>query len=276
MHLHIKTKNRMLRAGLVSLVAIGASGLSLSAPTAGAATAASTSTMPTIVLEHGAWADGSSWSGVVTRLQAAGYTVDVPPNPLRGPQVDVPYLQSYLKTVTGPIVLVGHSYGGFVTTDAATGNPNVKALVYVDAYMPATGETITSINQQFPGSQLVPSALSFVPSPGGVVDAYIKPSLFGTIMANGLPAKRAAELAATQRPIAAAALAEPSTTPAWDTIPSWDVIGTRDHAIPVAAQEFMAKRAHAKVTKINAPHLSMIANPAKVAAVIESAARDSN
>ena len=276
MHLHIKTKNRMLRAGLVSLVAIGGSGLSLSASTAGAATTASTSTMPTIVLEHGAWADGSSWSGVVTRLQAAGYTVDVPPNPLRGPQVDVPYLQSYLKTVPGPIVLVGHSYGGFVTTDAATGNPNVKALVYVDAYMPATGETITSINKQFPGSQLVPTALSFVPSPGGVVDAYIKPNLFGTIMANGLPAKQAAELAATQRPIAAAALAEPSTTPAWDTIPSWDVIGTRDHAIPVAAQEFMAKRAHAKVTKINAPHLSMIANPTKVTAVIESAARKSS
>lgn len=273
-HLPINVKKRMLRAGLVSLVA-GASWLSLSASTAGAATAASTATKPTIVLEHGAWADGSSWSGVVTRLQAAGYTVDVPPNPLRGPQVDVPYLQSYLKTLTGPIVLVGHSYGGFVTTDAATGDPNVKALVYVDAYMPATGETITSINEQFPGSGLVPTALSFVPSAGGVLDAYIKPSLFGTIMTNGLPAKQAAELAATQRPIAAAALAEPSTSPAWDTIPSWDVIGTRDHAIPVAAQEFMAKRAHAKVTKINAPHLSMIANPTKVTAVIESVARNS-
>ena len=276
MHPHINIKNHVLRAGVVRLVAIAAFGLSLSAATAGVATAASTSTKPTIVLEHGAWADGSSWSGVVTRLQAAGYTVDVPPNPLRGPQIDVPYLQSYLKTVTGPIVLVGHSYGGFVTTDAATGNPNVKALVYVDAYMPATGESITSINKQFPGSQLVPSALSFVPSPGGVVDAYIKPSLFGAIMANGLPAKQAAELAATQRPIAAAALAEPSTAPAWVTIPSWDVIGTQDHAVPVAAQEFMAKRAHAKVTKINAPHLSMIAVPAKVAAVIESAARNSS
>jgi len=91
---------------------------------------------PTIVLEHGAWADGSSWDGVVSRLQADGYTVDVPPNPLRGPDSDSAYLSNFLKTVPGPIVLVGHSYGGFVTTDAATGNPNVKALVYVDAYVP--------------------------------------------------------------------------------------------------------------------------------------------
>jgi pimeloyl-ACP methyl ester carboxylesterase len=271
-HLPLSLKHRL---GLLSLIAVAASGLSLSAAAADAATPASTPAKPTIVLEHGAWADGSSWSGVITRLQAAGYTVAVPPNPLRGPQVDVPYLQSYLQTLTGPIVLVGHSYGGFVTTDAATGNPNVKALVYVDAYLPAAGETITSINTQFPGSGLVPTALSFVPSPGGVLDAYIKPGVFGTIMANGLPAKQAAELAATQRPIAAAALGEPSTAPAWNTIPSWVVIGTRDLAIPVAAQESMARRAHARVTKIDAPHLSMLADPAKVAAVIESAARKS-
>jgi pimeloyl-ACP methyl ester carboxylesterase len=109
-----------------------------------------------------------------------------------------------------------------------------------------------------------------------VTDVYIKPDLFGSIMANGLPAKQAAELAATQRPVAAASLAEPSTAPAWKAIPSYDVIGTQDHAIPVAAQEYMAKRAHAKVTKVKAPHLSMIAKPAAVTAVIESAARKSS
>ena len=147
------------------------------------------------MLEHGAWADGSSWDRVVTRLQADGYTVDVPPNPLRGPDSDSAYLASYLQTVPGPIVLVGQSYGGFVISDAATGNANVKALVYVDAYIPAQGETINSINAQFPGSQLVPSALNFVPSAGGVVDAYIKPNLFGSILANDLSARRAAELA---------------------------------------------------------------------------------
>ena len=144
---------------------------------------------PTIVLEHGAWADGSSWDGVVTLLQKDGYTVDVPPNPLRGPDSDSAYLASYLATVPGPVVLVGHSYGGFVTTNAATGDKNVKALVYVDAYLPAQGDTINSLTAQFPGSQITPAALNFVPSPGGVTDVYIKPSLFRSILANDLPAE---------------------------------------------------------------------------------------
>jgi pimeloyl-ACP methyl ester carboxylesterase len=228
---------------------------------------------PTIVLEHGAWADGSSWSGVVTRLQKDGYTVDVPPNPLRGPDSDSAYLASYLATVPGPVVLVGHSYGGFVTTNAATGDKNVKALVYVDAYIPAQGDTINGLTAQFPGSQITPAALNFVPSSGGVTDAYIKPALFRSILANDLPASQAAELAAAQRPIAATALTEPSGPPAWATIPSWAVIGTADHAIPPAAQEFMAARAHASVTKIDASHLSLISHPGAVANVIETAAR---
>jgi pimeloyl-ACP methyl ester carboxylesterase len=266
-----KISSISLKAALVSLVALSAA----AAPISAVAAATPTSTKPTIVLEHGAWADGSSWSGVVTRLQKAGYTVDVPPNPLRGPNVDVPYLRHYLETVPGRIVLVGHSYGGFVTSDAATGNSNVKALVYVDAYLPAEGDTITAINKRFPGSRLAPTALSFVPEVGGVTDVYIKPSDFGPILANGLPARRVAELAATQRPLAAAALTEPSTAPAWKTIPSWDVIGTLDHAIPVAAQRFMAKRAHARITEIKAPHLSMIAKPGAITKVIENAARHS-
>jgi pimeloyl-ACP methyl ester carboxylesterase len=227
---------------------------------------------PTIVIEHGAWADGSSFDAVVTRLQNDGYTVDVPPNPLRGPASDSAYLASYLATVPGPVVLVGHSYGGFVITDAATGDSNVKALVYVDAYIPAEGETINGINGQFPGSQITPSALNFVASPGGVTDVYVNPAQFRSIFANDLPASEAAELAATQEPIAASALAQPSTAPAWATIPSWDVIGTADHAIPLAAQEFMAARAHATVTTINASHLSMLSHPEQVATVIEEAA----
>jgi pimeloyl-ACP methyl ester carboxylesterase len=166
-------------------------------------------------------------------------------------------------------LLVGHSYGGFVTT----GDKNVKALVYVDAYIPAQGDTINSINAQFPGSQITQAALNFVPSPGGVTDVYIKPSLFRGIFANDLPAGQAAVLAATQEPIAAAALTDPSGPPAWAAIPSWDVIGTADHAIPPAAQEFMAARAHATVTKVDASHLSMISQPGTVTSVIEQAAR---
>ncbi|SDO78444.1 Pimeloyl-ACP methyl ester carboxylesterase [Nakamurella panacisegetis] len=228
---------------------------------------------PTIVLEHGAWADGSSWSGVVTRLQRDGYTVDVPPNPLRGVAGDSAYLASYLATISGPIVLVGHSYGGFVVTNAATGNPDVKALVYVDAFIPAQGETINSINTQFPGSRLVPAALNFVPSAGGVVDAYVKPTQFGSVLGNDLSPRQNAELAATQRPIAASALADVSGPPAWTGIRSWAVIGTDDHAIPPAAQQFMAQRAHATVTTIHASHLSLISQPVAVESVIEDAAR---
>jgi pimeloyl-ACP methyl ester carboxylesterase len=269
-------KSRLVLTGaaVAALIAIpsGIAAASTSSP-AQPASAGSAAPKPTIVIEHGAWADGSSFAAVVTRLQQDGYTVDVPPNPLRGPASDSAYLASYLATVTGPVVLVGHSYGGFVTTDAATGNKNVKALVYVDAYIPAQGDTINSINGQFPGSQITPAALKFVPSPGGVTDAYVNPAQFRSIFANDLPAGQAAELAAVQEPIAASALAEPSTAPAWAAIPSWDVIGTADHAITPAAQEFMAARAHAKVTKVDASHLSMISRPGTVAGVIEQAAR---
>jgi pimeloyl-ACP methyl ester carboxylesterase len=280
MHTPLKFRTRKARFALtgLALAALAAIPSTVAAASTGSHSAAASgnspsAVKPTIVLEHGAWADGSSWDGVVTLLQMDGYTVDVPPNPLRGPGSDSAYLASYLATVAGPVVLVGHSYGGFVTTNAATGDTNVKALVYVDAYIPAQGDTINSLTAQFPGSQITPAALNFVPSPGGVTDVYIKPSLFRSILANDLPASQAAELAATQRPIAATALTEASGPPAWTSIPSWDVIGTADDAIPPAAQEFMAARAHASVTKINASHLSLISHPGTVANVIEEAAR---
>jgi pimeloyl-ACP methyl ester carboxylesterase len=228
---------------------------------------------PTVVLVPGAWADGSSWDGVFADLHRGGYTVDVAPNPLAGVADDSAYLADYLKSISGPIVLVGQSYGGFLITNAATGNANIKALVYVDAYIPAQGETLDQLTAEFPGSQVAQSALNFVPEPGGVTDVYIKPADFRGILANDLPAWQADELAATQRPIAAAALDEPSGTPAWQSIPSWDVIGTEDHAVPPAAQEFMAHRAGSHVTEIAASHLSMISHPNQVTSVIESAAR---
>ncbi|GAA3434021.1 alpha/beta fold hydrolase [Kutzneria kofuensis] len=268
-----RPRSRGVRFALVGAAIAVAAGL-----IPGAAVSAATSQAyghgpkPTVVLVHGAWADGSSWNGVVSRLQRDGYTVDVPPNPLRGVAGDSAYLASYLKTVPGPIVLVGHSYGGFVITNAATGNTNVKALVYVDAYIPAQGDTLNGLTTQFPGSQVTPDALTFVPSADGVVDAYITPAQFRSILANDLSAAQAAELAAIQRPIAASALGEPSGAPAWSGIPSWDVIGTADHALPAAAQEFMAKRAGSTVTEINASHLSMISHPGTVQHVIEEAA----
>jgi pimeloyl-ACP methyl ester carboxylesterase len=235
---------------------------------------------PTIVLEHGAWADSGSWNGVVQRLEHDGYTVYAPPDPLQGLAYDTATLKDFLSTIPGPIVLVGHSYGGMVITNAATGNKNVKALVYDDAFIPAQGDTAGSLSSARPGSCLAvanpATVFNFVPFPGaptGVVDAYVKPSVFLGCFANGLPASEAAVLAATQRPLATSVLTDKSGVPAWKTIPSWAIVGTADHVIPPAEQLFMAKRAGAHITEVHAPHLSMISNPEVVTETIIAAAQ---
>lgn len=231
---------------------------------------------PTIVLVHGAWADTSSWDGVIQRLQADGYTVYAPPNPLQGLAYDPAYLADFLHTISGPIVLVGHSYGGAVITNAATGDPQVKALVYVDAFAPAQGQTLAELLAAYPGSCAAPANLNVVPFPGapsGVGDAYIKQSVFPSCMANGLPATEAHVLAATQLPLATIALTQQTGVPAWRTIPSWAVVGTADHAIPLALQLAMANTAHAHITRVDAPHLSMISDPGTVTNVILQAVR---
>ena len=231
---------------------------------------------PAIVLEHCAWANTASWNAVIQRLQAAGYTVYAPPNPLQGLTYDSAYLADFLHSISGPIVLVGHSYGGDVITNAATGDSQVKALVYVDAFAPAQGQTLAQLLAAYPGSCAEPSNLTVVPFPGapaGVGDAYITQSAFPSCMANGLPAREAHVLAVTQLPIATSALTDPSGVPAWQTIPSWAVVGTADHAIPPALQLAMAENAHAHITEVNAPHLSMISDPGVVTSVILQAVR---
>jgi pimeloyl-ACP methyl ester carboxylesterase len=236
-----------------------------------AVSTASTAVKPSIVLVHGAWGDSSSWAGVVTRLQADGYTVYVPPNPLEGLSYDATSIRDFLDTISGPIVLVGHSYGGAVITNAATGDKNVKALVYDDAFAPAEGQTVGQLVNAVPGTCVNNANLNLVPYPGapaGAEDAYIKQSAFADCMANGLPAAEAAQLGAEQRPLTTAALTEASGVPAWLTIPSWAIVGTADHAIPPAEQLAMAKAAGAHITEVNAPHLSMISNPGLVTKVI--------
>jgi len=261
-----------------TLLGVGLAGSATAATTTGHASSSSAvaAPKPTIVLVHGAWADSSSWNGVIERLQALGYTVDAPPNPLSGVSSDSAYLSDFLSTISGPIILVGHSYGGFVITNAATGNSQVKALVYDDAFIPAAGDTPESLSSAMPGSCLTSTALNFVPYPGapsGDADVYVKQSVFPGCFANGLPASEGAALAAEQQPPVASILADTlTTTPAWQTIPSWDVIGTADHVIPPAEQVAMAQRARAHVTEINAPHLSMISDPAAVTSVIVNAA----
>ena len=231
---------------------------------------------PTVVLIHGAWADNSSWSRVTRRLQNQGYKVNALPNPLRGLSSDSAYVRSFLNTIAGPIVLVGHSYGGAVITNAALGDTDVNALVYVDAYVPAQGETLVGLTH--PPScfavQDLSTVFDFVPIPGGDVDVYVKQSVFPRCLANGLSARKGALLAASQRPLATSALFEPSGVPAWMTIPSWAVIGTADRAIPAADQRTMANNAGAQITEIDAPHLSMVSDPQVVARVIIRAARE--
>ena len=265
-------------AGLFATTQTGAAHAASARTAHGTVAADAGTAKPTIVLVHGAWADSGSWNAVVLRLQRAGYTVDAPPNPLQGLAYDTATLADFLSTISGPIVLAGHSYGGMVITNAATGNPNVKALVYDDAYIPAQGDTLESLTSARPGSCFaVPdpaTVFNFVPFPGapsGVVDAYVKPGVFPGCFANGLPASQAAVLAATQRPLATSALTDPSGAPAWKTIPSWAVVGTADHIIPPAEQLFMAKRAGAHITETDAPHLSMISTPGVVTQVILAA-----
>ena len=263
---------------------LGAAALALVAvctPLAGAASAKQhgTSPHPTVVLVHGAWADSSSWSDVVRRLQKDGYPVRVVANPLRGLASDAAYLAAYLQTVPGPIVLVGHSYGGAVVTNAATGNPNVKALVYVDAFAPDQGESVVQLAGAMPGSALAvadPSTVfSFSPFPGaapGDVDLTVLPEVFRTAFANDLSRSQAAVLAATQRPVALFALNEPSGVPAWKTIPSWYLAGTIDNVLPIAEQRAMALRAGAHLDEVRAGHLPMISKPAAVESIIVDAA----
>ena len=285
---HIRP-TRLRAAVVVMAAAATAAGLLLTAsPGASAQSPAAqretSGPKPTIVLEHGAWADASSWDGVIQRLQRAGYTVDAPPNPLQGLAYDSATLADYLRTITGPIILVGHSYGGAVITNAATGNPNVKALVYVDAFIPAQGETLLQLINAQPGSCLagnpadVFAPVSFPGAQSGDEDLYLQTAPdgaypgFAQCFANGLPASEAAILAAGQRPLAFSAASTPSGPPAWQTIPSWSVVGTADHAIPPAEQLFMSERANAHITEVDAGHLSLLSDPGAVTRVIIRAA----
>ncbi len=234
---------------------------------------------PSIVLIHGAWADGSSWSGVIKRLQQQGYTVYAPANPLRGLTSDSAYIANFLQSISGPIILVGHSYGGAVITNAATGNPNVKALVYIDAFAPDQGESLASLSSVPPPLGQSPSCLSgdpttvfnFVPLNGGDFDLYVKQSLFPSCFANDLPPNEGAVLASTQRAFALSALPQTSGVPAWKTIPSFYLVGTIDRAIPPFAQLFMAHRINATIVQVRGSHLVMISHPEAVVDLINQA-----
>ena len=268
---------------LLGLAAVSA--LLLSAATAAAADTGTTARKPvgpkpTVVFVHGAFADSSGWGTEITTLTALGYPVVAIANPLRGLSSDSDYVRARLEQISGPIVLVGHSYGGAVITNAASGVPNVKALVYVAAFAPAEGENLATMlpPDRYPGSHLDPSKLDVVPVPnpaapsGQDVDLYIKPAYFRDIFAGDVSTHEAMLEAATQRPFANTAFTEPSGPPAWATIPSWDLISLDDHAISPAGQKFMAQRMHATTATVHSAHDIMISHPGAVDEIILRAA----
>jgi pimeloyl-ACP methyl ester carboxylesterase len=229
---------------------------------------------PTIVLVHGAFAESSSWNGVIGVLEKDGYDVIAAANPLRSVKSDADAIASVVGSIKTPVVLVGHSYGGSVISEAALGKSNVKALVFVAAFAPDAGETAATLSGKFPGSTLGPAIADPVPLAGGGKDLYIRKDKFRSQFAADVSASEAKLMAATQRPITDAALNEASTEPAWKTTPSWFVYGDQDRNIPAAAIAWMAERAHAKQSVVvkGASHVVMVSHAQAVAKVIESAA----
>ncbi|MNR82753.1 2-succinyl-6-hydroxy-2,4-cyclohexadiene-1-carboxylate synthase [compost metagenome] len=232
---------------------------------------------PTIVLVHGAFADASSWDGVTTRLLADGYKVIGAANPLRSVKSDASYVSGIVKGIAGPVLLVGHSYGGSVITAAANGNDNVKGLVYVAAFAPEAGESALSLSSKFPGSTLGSALAQPVALPNGGKDLYIDQAKFRQQFAADVAAPKARLMAAAQRPVTEAAITEASGEPAWKNLPSWFVYGKADKNIPEAALAYMAQRAHSQKTAAiaGASHVVMTSHPAEVSKLIETAAQQS-
>lgn len=233
-----------------------------------------TTSTPTVVLVHGAFADASGFAGVIRELVAQGYPVVAPANPLRGISNDAAATHAVAAAVDGPVMLVGHSYGGAVITQAAEGLDNLVGLVYLAAFAPAAGESVGSVQEPFPAPML---ASTVRPTPFAAVGAVGGPDLvidvagFRETFAADLPADEAQVMALSQRPLAAAAAGEPLTYAGWADKPTWYLVSSQDHAIAPEAERFMAKRMNAVTEEIDASHVAFIAQPARVASFITKA-----
>jgi pimeloyl-ACP methyl ester carboxylesterase len=232
-------------------------------------------TKPTIVLVHGAFAESSSWNGVTARLLSRGYPVVAAANPLRSVKGDAAYLDGVVGSIKGPVVLVGHSYGGLVISNADNSGRRIKALVYVAAFAPEVGETAADLSARFPGSSLGSALAPPVALQDGGNDLYIRQDRFHDQFAADIPVADAAAAAVAQRPITDKALNEPSGMPVWTSIPSWSIYGSQDKNIPAAALAFMAQRAQSKRTVAidGASHVVMMSHPDEVASLIVEAAQ---
>src|SRR5215469_2547483 len=230
---------------------------------------------PTIVLVHGAFAGASSWNGVIERLQQQGYTCIAPANPLRGVTADSAYTASMLSQIDGPVLLVGHSYGGAVITNAATSAPNVVGLVFVAAFAPDQGETLGEVSPQSKDSVLNSALVQYNYPAGGQtsVEFAINPAKVKEAFAGDLSDQQIALIGATQRPIAAASFTDASGPPAWKKLPSWAVVGTGDKAIGADLVLSMAQRAGADIIEVEGSHVIMVSQPQAVTDHILKAAR---
>lgn len=250
-------------------------GLTLSAlATAGAQLNAQNPVRPTIILVHGAFAGTDGWNGVIAELKQAGYYVIAAANPLRSSSSDAATISSLIKSIPGPVVLVGHSYGGTVISLAANGNPNVKALVYVSAFAPDAGENTAALIGRNPGSQLG-QALRPVTLVDGSKDMYVDQTSFSIVFAPDVPPAQQVLMAIGQRPVNDRALNETSGAGAWAHLPSWWIYGDADLVIPPATLAWMAGRTKPKKTVVikGASHVPMISHPHEIVALIEEAAK---
>jgi pimeloyl-ACP methyl ester carboxylesterase len=246
-------------------IAFAADGDASSSATSKATTSTTAFVKPTVVLVHGAWADSSGWSKVIENLRHDGYPVVAIANPLQGLTSDSAYLDSYLAAIHGPVVLVGHSYGGAVISNSAP-DPDVKALVYVAGFIPAKGESVGDLAAKSPSFPLITTVV-----PGGA-EVAIDPAHFQEVFANDVDKTTAADEAATQRPANTNAVTQIATNQEFRSIPSWDLVTTEDHAISPTVQRFMADRAGAHVQEVKSGHDVMISHPRAVTKIIETAA----
>ena len=226
----------------------------------------SNSNKPSIVLVHGAFSDGSSWKKIIPTFADEGFTVTAVQNPLRSLAEDVATTKRVIEAQKGDVILVGHSYGGSVITDAAAGSDKVKALVFVAAFAPDAGETVGALLGKFPaaalGTALAPDSASFL---------YIERTKFHHVFAEDVPERETSVMAATQKPIAAGAFGEATLSAAWKTVPSWYAVTTLDHAVNPELQRFMAKRIGAQTTEIKASHVPFLSRPEEISKIIKAA-----
>jgi pimeloyl-ACP methyl ester carboxylesterase len=239
------------------------------------ATPTAEKTVPTVVLVHGAFADASGWTGVIELLRAADIAVTAPPNPLRGVTHDADYIASYLNQIPGPVLLVGHSYGGAVITNAGSKARNVVGLVYVAGLAPDEGETLLALEEGSRDSVIFPALIPLqYPTGNGTESAtefVIDPAKVQDVFAADLSSSQAAELAATQRPISEVTFAEPTTAPAWKSLPTWAVVATGDKTLGTDVVRFCAERARATIVEVEGSHVIMISQPQAVTDVILTA-----